>query len=465
MGAASTVRNTILEQDLIAPGDFVVLGLSGGADSLCLLYILLELREELSFDVSCVHVNHKMRGEQAEEDVRWLTACCRTLGVPLAVFECDVRGEAKRARITVEEAGRRARHDALFEQAERERLRTNRNTLVALAHNRDDQAETVLLRILRGTGVRGLSAMEYRREDGLIRPLLDTSRAEIEAFCDVHELEPRWDHTNVSLEFARNRVRLELMPLLAEHFNPGIQDSLVRLADHAREDDRTLQALALALVSESQAVRMPADTVVALSFPIERLIEAGPAVGKRIVRTLFARIGLVEDIASVHLSALWQALHRSESGTVIEFPAGYRAEFVYEHVVFHPPVQGFHEMKQPAWHVEKQEIPAEEAPDPLTLPDHRALLDADVLAADGRTLRVRTRRPGDRIHPLGAPGTKKLQDWFTDAKIPRAERGHMPLVCLGSDVVWIPGRTVHEKYKVTERSRTVALLEINDKMC
>ncbi|HHX92372.1 MAG TPA: tRNA lysidine(34) synthetase TilS [Clostridiales bacterium] len=464
MNALTAVQNTISEHGLIAPGDSVVLGLSGGADSLCLLHILCDLQDELGFSLSSVHVNHRMRGRQAEEDVSWLVDHCAGLGIPLEVVECDVPAKAAEEKISEEEAGRQARHGALFAQAENLKAAGAKNVRVALAHNRDDQAETVLLRILRGTGIRGLAAMEYRRSDGLIRPLLDTPRTLIEAFCRERELRPRWDSTNASRDYTRNRLRLDLIPLLEEQYNPNIAEGLVRLAQHAREDESALQDIASGIAAKAVVWRMQDGERVSLALPAKTLRLAGPAAGKRAIRLLFSRIGLVQDIASTHLSALWSALAHERTGTLIEFPDGYRAEFSYGDVLFHPPAGEVSPGGQTGWTLRRERMPSGQAPDPRSLPPRQALLDAAKVEAAGGELTVRTRRPKDRIHPLGGPGSKKLQDHFVDAKVPREVRDRIPLVCIGDEVLWICGGTVNENYKAEPDSAWLLLLEITDEI-
>lgn len=465
MNAETNVRRTISEQHLIASGDHIVLGLSGGPDSLCLLHILTELRKELGFSLSCVHLNHLMRGEHAREDVRWLTAHCKCLDVSLAVEVCDVQARARREKRTVEEVGRQARQEALFARARIEKERCRGSVRIALAHNRDDQAETVLLRILRGTGVHGLSAMEYCRADGLIRPLLDTSRKEVEAYCEEKGLTPRWDSTNASTVYTRNRLRLELIPLLEDQFNPNVREGLVRLSDNAREDDRCLSQMALQQAASAYAPQKHSGAGADLAFPLATLANLDPAVGKRVVRLLFARIGLAEDIASVHLTALWKALAKGDTGTVIEFPGGYRAEIAYGELLFKPADDDVPADGDQPWDLIQLRLPAAEAPEPKALPLYQALLDADKVDRLGAPLILRTRLPGDRIRPLGGPGSKKLQDHFVDAKVPRALRDKIPLVCCGSEILWICGGTVSEKVKVTPQTQQVILLEINERIC
>ena len=300
---------------MISPGDRLVLGLSGGPDSLCLLHILKGLEGELGFTLSALHLNHGIRPDAAD-DAAWLEAHCAELGVPLTVIERDVTAIAAETGTSVEEAGRVERQKALFAFGADK---------VALAHNREDQAETVLMRILRGTGTHGLAAMEYVRADGLIRPLLDAGRAEIETYCREHGLQPLHDSTNAEAIYTRNRIRLELLPLLEENYNPNIRDTLVRLAANAREDDEALDRIAELWLNKN-AVQL---TESSLNLPIKELQYLLPGIFKRVIRKAFDRIGLTEDIAAVHLNSLRAATEKNVGGKTIEFPSGYRAKLLH----------------------------------------------------------------------------------------------------------------------------------------
>ena len=328
MNAELQVRKTVKEHNMIASGDTVILGLSGGPDSLCLLHVLKDMQRSLDFNLQALHVNHLMRGDQAKADEEWLYEHCRSLGVPLIVTLCDVYAKAEEEGISPEEAGRKARHSAL--QRQKAMLESPCGGLckgsrvrIALAHNRDDQAETVLMRLLRGTGIHGIAGMEYVREDGLIRPLLDTPRSEIEAYCESKGLSPRWDSTNADTYYTRNKLRLEVLPLLEKEFNPNLKEVLARLAANAREDDALLEKLAAQAAEGHKG-----------SFPVRELAAMDPALAKRVVRMLFAREGLVEDIASAHLESLLEAVQGRRTGKVIEFPHGYRAEITHDEVLF-----------------------------------------------------------------------------------------------------------------------------------
>ncbi|MBQ9825888.1 MAG: tRNA lysidine(34) synthetase TilS [Firmicutes bacterium] len=396
-----TVQNTIKEHKLVKPGDFVLLGFSGGPDSLCLFHALLELRAQMGFDFAAVHINHGIRGEAADEDAAWAVNYARSHGVSCIGAVANVPAYAKKRHMTEEEAGRSVRREVFayiaYGIATGKQIGTRPDdkrpdepnlgasgkakssaqdrpaipvpkggVRIALAHNMDDQAETVLMRVLRGTGVHGLSGIQYRSriDDALlrvaagtndeelrskakeldisvIRPLMDVPRSEIEAFCTENQLQPRMDHTNAETDYTRNKIRLELIPAIEKDFNPNIKEALVRLAANASEDDDALSGIAAKAMIDSENVleaRMPRpeDSVfpasldpkpllssIELSASVLRKLE--PAVFKRIIVSEFARLGLSEGISAVHLNALYGAVQKNIGGKVTEFPGGHTA--------------------------------------------------------------------------------------------------------------------------------------------
>jgi len=322
MDARLRISKTIKEYRLIDKGDRLLLGLSGGPDSLCLLHVLASLREGLGFELRALHLNHLMRGEDAEADVAFLEKECADLGVPLSVVRCDVYKKAEEENTSPEEAGRTARHEAL--QAEADRLRSDGSGLpvkIVFAHNRNDQAETVLMRMLRGTGIHGLAAMEFKRPDGVIRPLLETPRSEIEEYCTKKSLNPRFDSTNASDDYTRNRLRHHLIPQLEEEYNPNLKDVLFRLSENAREDDEYILSEALRALDEV-TLEKGADHI---ALDAKKLRTMAPSIQKRVIGRAFFGIGLTQDIASVHLNPLCRALNGNIGGKTIEFPSGYAA--------------------------------------------------------------------------------------------------------------------------------------------
>ena len=455
MDAFAGVKQTIEEKKLIAAGDTVLLGLSGGPDSLCLLHVLSELQKEMGFKLHALHVNHLIRGDEANDDMQWIIGHCKLLRVPLKVVVCDVKEIASAEGISLEEAGRKIRQKALKDKAEKLRSEMKEagekgDVLIALAHNRDDQAETVMMRIIRGTGVHGLAAMEYRREDGLIRPLLDVSRKDIEAFCEKLELAPRMDSTNRSLEYTRNKIRHKLIPVLESEFNPNIKESLARLAENAREDDN--------FITDFARREMPPKAK-ENDMPLEQLLRMDPAVAKRLVKCMFARVGLTEDIGSVHLAALFKAAESGRSPLTIQFPQNYTAEIAYGRVSFNAPADEYAESSK--YFLFHTVLLRSEAPKFSELTANQCILDAEKVAALDRDLSLRTRRPGDYIVPLGMIGSKKISDYFTDKKVPKEERDKTQLICCGRKVLWINGGTVSDDCKVDAKTRFVLFMELH----
>ena len=272
------ILSTIKDKDLVRDGDHLILGLSGGPDSLSLYDAMKELRQDnlktggkfgLDFTVHPVHVNHKFRPGAAEEDQAFCEELCREVSEtvpgfdPLRVFEVDCNALADMLGMTSEEAGRKARYDAFRtvgrEVMERYGCRADQ-VKILVAQNADDQAETILFRLLRGTGPDGLAGIAYDRSDEsgfrVIRPILGIKRAEIEEYCATKGLEPRRDHTNEEAVYARNKIRLELLPLLAKEYNPNIVDALNRLGKLEAEDKAYLNAQATKAYEEALVGRI-----------------------------------------------------------------------------------------------------------------------------------------------------------------------------------------------------------------
>ena len=234
------VKTTIINNSLIEKGEHIVIGLSGGPDSVCLFHTLNQLKEEFDITLHTVHINHGLRPGAADEDQKYVETLCAEYQIPCHSFTFDVNRIAKEAGISSEDAGRQVRYQSFFEVAEKIENETGCSVRIAVAQNRNDQAETVLMRILRGTGTDGLCGIEYlRKEKGkgiIIRPLLDISREEIEQYCSENHLNPQIDLTNLKPIYTRNKIRLELLPYLRGNFNTNITAALNRLSKIAKED-------------------------------------------------------------------------------------------------------------------------------------------------------------------------------------------------------------------------------------
>lgn len=237
------VRKAVSDYGMIEAGDSVTVALSGGADSVSLLYTLRELKDELGFSLSACHINHNLRGAESDRDQRFAESLCKKLSVPVSVFSVDVKGTVRKHQ-SVEERARELRYEIF------ERLAREANAKIATAHNANDNAETVLLNLLRGTGLKGLCGIPPVR-DYIIRPLIYTPRTAIEAFCAENGIEYVTDRTNLSTDYTRNKIRLDILPRLAE-INPSLIDGIARMTGNLNEDSLYLEGLALAAKNNAQ---------------------------------------------------------------------------------------------------------------------------------------------------------------------------------------------------------------------
>ena len=345
------ILGTIKEKNLIKDGDHLVLGLSGGPDSLSLYHALLELKKDnlktggkfgFSFTLHPVHVNHKFRPGAAEEDQKYCEELCLRVSqetegfFPLRSFEVDCNALASELGMTSEEAGRKARYDAFRTVCREvmEKYSCEKDAVkILVAQNANDQAETILFRILRGTGPDGLSGIAYDRGDEsgfrVIRPLLDIKRDEIEKYCEEKGLEPRRDHTNEEALYSRNKIRLELLPLLEKEFNPNIIDTLNRLGRLESEDKGYIYKEALRAMEDARTG--------AMSFDIRKLGQLDPAVRSRVYMLALNAVGMRENITEKHMRAIESIrVSQNHKEAYTELTGGFRVSRKKNELVFYP---------------------------------------------------------------------------------------------------------------------------------
>jgi tRNA(Ile)-lysidine synthase len=424
-GVEAAVRRVLGAEGLSAPGRTVVAALSGGADSVALVSALARLAGQEGFSVVVAHLDHGLRPESAA-DAAFCASLCAALGLPLRSGRADVRARARREKGGLEQAARRERY--AFLRAVQEETGA---AAIALAHTRDDQAETVLMRLLRGSGRTGLSAMRPRSAR-LVRPLLGVSRRQVLSHLRARSLEWREDASNRDTTLLRNRVRHELIPYLEERYNRALRPALARTATVAAAEQDLLDGLAAEVL---QRVGRPEGD----AFVLERagLAAAPDALGRLVLRRALARTGGLAGVRSVQIERLL-ALARTPaaSGRRLALPGG-RAAHVRFGALWIGPAQR-------AW-------PAFEAP--LAVPGRVELPDGTCLtaragAAGGTAviplplepLVVRTRRPGDRVQT--ARGPRSLKRLLLEQRVPADLRARLPLVAAGASVVWFPGLAV-----------------------
>jgi len=469
------VRETIQRYGLLTPGDRVVVGVSGGPDSLCLLHLLccLSVRYRLALHVA--HLHHGLRGADADADARFVRDLAADWALPCTVERVNVPALARQHRLAVEEAARRARYDFLGRVAE-----AINASKIAVGHNADDQAETVLMHFVRGSGMAGLRGMlpltplsDYRllgiqnsaskiSNLKLIRPLLEISRADIEAYCAFYELQPRFDLSNLDTTCFRNWLRHQVIPLLEQH-NPNLRQVLCRSARVMADD----YALLRSLLEETWPRVVREETAQRILFDLAAWRALPPGLQRSTLREAIHRLRLsLRNINFLHVENARSVAADGTTGDQATLPQGLMLTVGYDHFTVAEAGAG---ESPPDWPL----LLPEGAPLPVAVPGLTLLpgsdwaLQAELLApADlpgdwqantdpwrafldaegvGERLWLRTRRPGDRFQPQGLGGhTVKLGDLMTNQKVPRPARNRLPLLESERGIVWVCGLRVDE---------------------
>ena len=439
------------EHAMIRAGDKVIAGVSGGADSMCLFFVLLDYRRRLPFSLTVVHVEHGVRGQESIGDARFVEKICREHKIDFRLVSCQVVEMAKREKLSVEEAGRRARYEA-FERI-REELGADK---IAVAHNQDDQAETVLFQIARGSGLTGAGGIRPVRGN-IIRPLLCLSRAEIEAYLRGHSQTWRTDATNSGLDYARNRIRHQILPVFEKEINSASRAHIAALAQELQRvqaymEQETENCLcALAVFSEGEA-RLDAAA----------LREKPVLLQEYALRESLRRAGCpLKDIGRRHIADM-QRLLAGQSGRRTELPGGWQAERSFDKLI----------LRKRSSDAERFSFAAHaEAPGSCETPEGVFTLqifpnenknlfqntytrwrDCDKI---GNNLFIRTRRPGDYIVVNRQGGKKKLKEYLIEEKIPAAQRDHVLLLAQGSEILWVIGHRISEAYRVSPETKRI----------
>lgn len=463
----------IREHHMVPSRCNVLVGVSGGPDSVCLLHILYRLREELGIGLHVAHLDHQLRGEESEADARYVSELALRLGIPATAEKCDVKSYRVRQRISLEEAAREVRYDFLARVAGS--IGAER---VAVGHTMDDHIETILMHLIRGTGTRGLRGLQpvtSRQLAGIcltvIRPLLPVSRQETEDYCRHHLLAPRIDATNLSLSPLRNRIRHELLPLL-ERYNPGVAEALLRTARIAADDLAFLDDEGSRMwgdVVREQGNSIILDKAAFLALP--------SALKRHLLRASIEKLsGSLKDIETRHIEDIMAALTRP-AGKRLNLPEGLIFSVEYDRYLLGPdaaslspfpaleaefPLQVPGETVIPGWRIEATIIDPSQIKGKgekgMGLIDNlfTAYLDID-RAGDG--LAVRPRRTGDRFQPLGLCQPKKVGEFMIDAKIPHAWRERVPVVCSSRHILWVVGWRIDDRVKVDSNTRRVLCLK------
>ena len=474
------VRQFVRQQDLISSGARVLAAVSGGSDSVALVHLLRDLDAAGDLQLAgLAHFNHQLR-PAAGDDEQFAAGIATALALPFFVDREDVGARAIRERRSVEDAARASRHAFL----ERARVASAAD-VVAFGHTRDDQAETVLLRLVRGAGPRGLAGM-HPRNGRSVRPLLGCRRDELRAWLAERGLPFVEDASNQDVSIPRNRVRAELLPLLAGRFNTGIVDVLADQADVARDMAAWMDAMAAELESRCVGRSTAAGGAMVREIDLATLRAAPLALQRTLLWRVLSEVAGRRPIAFSHVAAALR-LTGEQNASRIDLP-GQSLERIGQRLVLRGRVAGA-EGRPAAGHEASNlfRVPLS-IPGEVTTPDAGWIVSADARAADadragatpgnggdraghgvamvrrdccGGSLVVRNRRPGDRFRPAGLGGQKKLQDYFVDRKVARAERDRVPLVVDETDrIVWVAGFEIDEAFRVTDPAQEVIILKL-----
>lgn len=453
------VRDTIRRHGMISVRDGVLAAVSGGVDSVAMAHILAGLQDELGFELKIAHLDHRFRGEESQRDAEFVAEFAGRLGVPCFCDEEDVPRFLLSHRMSKQDAARMLRYRYLYKTMKLEYCQK-----IAFGHNADDQAETVLMRFLRGAGPDGLSGIPPKRDGFVIRPLLAVWRTEIEDYVAAHDLEYRTDATNAETEYTRNRVRHELIPEL-ESYNPGMSGSLVSLGaimtDVSAHFERLVDEALPQVVTRMNVGQMALDSGILGGYDdsLRRCIL------RRVVGDLRPDLG---PLAFRHVENLLGLLDRGEVGAAVELPGGAQARLDHGCLVITqgdgPPVIAERELPVPGvlrvpaagLTVTCEVVGADDIGGTVdAAPPGVAYFDADAVRVP---LVIRPRRQGDRFRPFGMDGTKTLKELFIDEKISFSFRDEVPVLCDAEGILWVVGLRRADVAPVTAETRRVLIV-------
>lgn len=438
------VLDTIISNNMLKSGDRVVVGVSGGADSVALLCVL-KCFKSLDLTISVCHINHNIRGAEADRDEAFVRDLCNSLDVPLYVLSADVPAIARENKISEELAGRNVRYE-FFEKIKNE---TNSDK-IAVAQNKNDFAETIFLNITRGCNLNGLKGIKAVRGD-IVRPLISTKRAEIEEYLNEIKMDYVTDSTNLENEYSRNIVRNLVFPALSK-INPSIVDTVYKNSKYIEDDNDFIESYSCSVYKE--CVEISKDKIM---LSTDKIANEHTSVKRRVILNAIKNLkGDVKNIESEHIDSI---LSLNKSGTkftvqnltvffnygilTFELKKEKSAEFSYE-IVYEKSIEiestgekYLFELCSPAEMIKGKNI---------------QYLSADALPEN---MKIRNRREGDRFNPYGMTGYKKLKDFFIDIKIPSQNRGNIPLLADENEIIAVLGHRISNKYAVTKDTNLI----------
>lgn len=452
--------NYINENNLIKKGEGVVVGLSGGPDSVCLLHLLYSVKDDLELKIAAAHINHMFRGEEADGDELYAKLLCEELGIEFCSLKMNVGEYGKEKGLSSETAGREIRYNFFNEVMKKFNF-----SKIATAHNANDQAETVLMRMMRGTGLEGLGGIPVKREDKYIRPILFMKREEVEEYCNVYSLNPRIDKTNLEKVYSRNKVRLDILPYMKENFNQDVVEVINRMALLLQEDNKYI----LKQVDEHYKKYCTKNCNKVIID--KEGFNCDGAIINRVLRKAIKEVsGNKYDVELKHIQDV-KALSNMNTGKKINLPNNICAENVYGKIKIYIDKEVKSEVKRIEFdrkeileskisfggYIFSFEVIDNNKKVKLNVNENIKYFNYD--AINGKII-IRNRKDGDKICPLGMKGNKKLKDIFIDMKIPKEERALIPILQFDDEIAWIVGLKLSDRFKISDKTNKILKISI-----
>ncbi|WP_297638654.1 tRNA lysidine(34) synthetase TilS [uncultured Clostridium sp.] len=446
----------IEDNKLIEKGDNILVALSGGPDSICMLHLLCSIRDEYDLKIGAAHLNHMLRGEEANKDEEFAKEFCNKLNVDFYSERVDIEAYSKEQGVSTETGGRDVRY-GLFNKVSQ----NDGYNKIATAHNANDQAETILMRMMRGTGLEGLCGIPIIREGKYIRPILCMERWEVEKYCEDFELHPRIDKTNLETVYSRNKIRLEILPYMKEHFNKDVVMAINRMTNILWEDNKFINDYCKEKFKE-YCVKENGNIKIK-----EELFKESKAIITRVIRKALTKVS--KSTYDFELKHVEEVIKLSKIGTNkrIDLPNNIYAENVYGQIYI--------KKKEKEKIINNIEITIEkEKLDGYKIEFNGYELNFEIVQnrknlkiADNDLIKyfdcdkikkyvvIRTRKNGDKITPMGMSGSKKLKDIFIDMKIPKDKREELPIIVFDDNISWVLDVKLSNIYKVTKETDNI----------
>jgi tRNA(Ile)-lysidine synthase len=453
------VMNFIKENSMFKIGDKVIVAFSGGPDSTCLLYILNGLKKKLGITLFGAHLNHCLRGAESDRDEEYARKICESLNIDFYSKRVDVHRISKEMNLSCEMAGREVRYEFFKEITTK--VSANK---IALAHNANDQAETILMRIMRGTGIEGMVGIKPVRDKIYVRPILHLSRYEIDEYCRENNIEPRIDKSNLEKIYARNKIRLDLIPYIEENFNTDIINTLNRLSNILKKDNDYLEDISSKEYKKHCVISEDMVIINKSAFLVHE------AIISRIIRSALLAVNHnLYNFEKIHISAIVE-LQKNDTGKSIMLPQNIIAENCYGNIQISVHKKAI-EINNIEYSLNVNEINFIESINLVIEIEVKPRIQFEEIKGNdfivyfdydkiSEPITYRYRKQGDRFIPFGMTGNKKLKDLFMDLKIPKEKRNEIPLICFGSDIAWVVGYRISEKFKVSKNTKNILQIRI-----